>query len=88
MSKQILTSGPSSRRVTIFRNGRNQAIRIPRDFEFQADEVMLVKDGNRLIVEPVEREPSLFEVLASLETLDVDFPNIDDRLGKLDDIEI
>ncbi len=80
-------SQPPPRRATIFRNGRNQAIRIPRDFEFQADEVMVAKDGNRLILEPVNREPSLFEVLATLDPLDQEFPDVDDGLGKLDEIK-
>jgi len=65
----ITTPSPESvsRRVAIFRNGRNQAIRIPRDFEFQADEVMVLKEGDRLVLEPIMKEPSLLETLAMLD---------------------
>lgn len=32
------------------RNGRNQALRILREFELQGDEVPIHKDGDRLIL--------------------------------------
>ena len=41
------------RHVRIFRNGRNQTIRIPREFELDADEALLYREDDRLIVEPV-----------------------------------
>lgn len=88
MSKNSLSTESSSRRVAVFRNGRNQAVRIPRDFEFQADEVKVVKEGDRLILEPVTKEPSLFETLALLQPLKEEFPNVDDGLGKLGDIKL
>jgi antitoxin VapB len=39
------------RHVRLFRNGRNQALRIPREFELEGDEAILRKEGDRLIVE-------------------------------------
>ena len=66
------------RRARLFRNGRNQAVRIPREFELTADEVMISKEEDRLVVVPVERPPSLAEVLSRLTPLDEDFPNIAD----------
>ena len=36
------------RRVRVFRNGRNQAVRIPREFEFPGDEAIMRKEGKRL----------------------------------------
>jgi antitoxin VapB len=43
------------RRVHLFRNGRNQAIRIPREFELPGDEAILRQDAaGRLIIEPVQ----------------------------------
>jgi antitoxin VapB len=65
------------RHVRLFKNGRNQALRIPRDFELPGNEAVVRKEGNRLVVEPVTR-PSLLVVLASLEPLDEDFPEIED----------
>lgn len=68
----------TERHVKLFRNGRNQALRIPREFELPGDEAILRRDGDRLIIEPIEIRPSLLQVLATLEPLDEDFPDIDD----------
>jgi len=67
----------TERHVRLFKNGRNQALRIPRDFELPGDEAIIRKEGNCLIVEPVAR-PSLLAVLATLEPLNEDFPEIED----------
>ena len=67
----------SSRRVKLFRLGRNQAVRIPLGFELPGDEAITRKDGKRLIIEPAAKK-SLLAVLATLETLDEDFPPIPD----------
>lgn len=73
------------RYVRIFRNGRNQAIRIPREFEMEGTEARIVKDGNRLIVEPVLKG-RLLAVLGRLEPLDEPFPDVDENLPPLDDV--
>jgi len=65
------------RHVRLFKNGRNQALRIPRDFELPSDEAIIRKEGNRLVVEPVAH-PSLLAILATLEPLDEDLPEIED----------
>ena len=65
----------TERHVRLFRNGRNQALRIPRDLELPGDEAVLRREGNCLIVEPVAR-PSLLTVLAALKPLTEDFPVI------------
>jgi antitoxin VapB len=67
----------SERRVRLFRNGRNQAVRIPREFELEGDEAILRKEGERLIREPA-RPTSLLAILERLEPLDEDFPPIAD----------
>ena len=46
----------NQRQVRLFRNGRNQAIRIPRDFEMKGNEAIIRKERNRLIIEPVGKE--------------------------------
>lgn len=72
------TMPPTPRQARLFRNGRNQAVRIPREFEMAADEVFIYREDHRLIIEPINRSPSLAEVLSSLQPLDEDFPTIDD----------
>lgn len=66
------------RRATGFTNGRNQAVRIPRDFELPGKEALIRKHGDQLIIEPVP-PPRLLALLATLEPLDDEFPEIDDQ---------
>ena len=77
----------SERHVRLFRNGRNQALRIPREFELEGDEAIIYKDGHRLIVEPVRRG-KLLALLAKLEPLEATFPEVDETLPPLDNVEI
>jgi antitoxin VapB len=65
------------RHVKLFKNGRNQAIRIPREFELPGDDAIIRKDGDRLIIEPTPPR-SLLALLATLPTLDEEFPPIQD----------
>lgn len=65
----------TERQVRLFRNGRNQALRIPRDLELPGRAATRRKEGPRLIVEPVTG-PSLLAVLASLKPLDEELPPI------------
>lgn len=66
----------TERHVRLFRNGRNQALRIPRDLELPGRDAILRKEGSRLIVEPVAR-PSLLAVLAKLKPLDEEIARIE-----------
>jgi antitoxin VapB len=65
------------RHVRLFRNGRNQAVRIPREFELPGKEAIMRKEGERLIIEPAQPK-SLLAVLATLEPLDENFPPIEE----------
>ena len=65
------------RRAKIFRNGRNQAVRIPREFEFAGEDVILRKDGDRLVIEPALPH-SLLDLLATLEPIEEEFAPIED----------
>ncbi len=72
------------RHVRLFRNGRNQALRIPREFELEAEEAIIRKEGDRLIVEPV-RKGRLLALLETLEPLEESLPEVDDDLPPLDE---
>lgn len=65
------------RRVRLFRNGRNQAVRIPRGYELPGKDAVMRKEGEKLIVEPLPPK-SLLAVLATLAPLDEEFPEIPD----------
>jgi antitoxin VapB len=65
------------RRVKVFKNGSNRAVRIPREFEFPGGEAIMRKEGDRLIIEPAPAK-SLLAVLATLKPLREDFPPVID----------
>lgn len=65
------------RHVKLFRNGRNQAVRIPVEFELPGDEAIMHRDGDRLVIEPV-RKRGLIALLKSMKPLEQVFPEIDD----------
>jgi antitoxin VapB len=65
------------RHVRLFRNGRNQALRIPAEFELPGKETIVRKEGDRLIVEPTKR-PTLLGLLAGWEPLEKEFLEIED----------
>jgi antitoxin VapB len=67
----------SERHVKLFKNGRNQAVRIPREFELPGEDAIIRKEGERLIIEPAPPK-SLLALLATLAPLDEDFPQISD----------
>jgi antitoxin VapB len=67
----------AERPVKLFRNGRNQAVRIPREFELPGKDATIRKEGDELIIRPKPRK-SLLAVLATLKPLDEDFPEIAD----------
>ncbi len=73
------------RHVKLFKNGRNQAVRIPREFELPGGEAVMYKEGDRLVIEPVPKK-SLLALLDTLEPLDEDFPEIEDPLPEPVDI--
>ena len=77
----------TERRVRLFRNGRNQALRIPREFELEGEEAVIHKQGDRLIVEPVQKG-RLLSLLATLQPLEDQFPDVDEDLPANDDISL
>ncbi|MGM0424348.1 MAG: antitoxin [Thermodesulfobacteriota bacterium] len=77
----------NQRRVRLFRNGRNQAIRIPKEFELEGTEAIVRKKGDQLVIEPAPRK-GLLATLAELENLEQDFPDVDQGLGAPDRVEL
>ncbi|MDE2266355.1 MAG: AbrB/MazE/SpoVT family DNA-binding domain-containing protein [Alphaproteobacteria bacterium] len=67
-----------ARPVRLFRNGRNQAVRIPREFELPGENAIMRKEGDKLIIEPVGKKQTLAAWLATLEPHDEEFPNVPD----------
>eukprot|EP01034_Spumella_vulgaris_P008074 gene8074-biopygen7086 len=67
----------AERHVRLFRNGRSQAVRIPREFELPGNDAVIRKEGSRLIIESA-RPRSLIAALKSWKPLDEDIGPVDD----------
>lgn len=70
----------AERHVRLFRNGRNRAVRIPREFDSFGDEVIMRQDGERLVIEPLPKRTlaDALDYLASLPPHEDEFPEIED----------
>lgn len=81
-------SSPPTRYASLFKNGRSQAVRIPKEFEFDGNRVRILRDGARLILEPVAVHRRLTAVLAELGPIDIEFPDVDAGLPALEQPEL
>lgn len=85
----------AGRHVRLFRNGANQAVRIPKEFELPGKEAIMRREGNRLIIEAQQDRPAkgtlaalalALQEMAALGPLEEEFPDVDEGLLPLDDI--
>ena len=81
------------RSARLFRNGRSQAVRIPKEYEFESSHVTIRRDGpDRLVIErdpPEKTGRSLVEYLQSLQPIDDAWEDpTDDDLLPLDEIDL
>jgi antitoxin VapB len=63
--KTVTRAAAATRRAAIFRNGRNQAVRLPQDLAFPQDvkEVQVSRRGDAIVLSPVRRDwASFFEL--------------------------
>lgn len=76
-----------ARHVRLFRNGANQAVRIPKEFELPGKEAEIRQIGQTLVITPINAAPkTLRALLDSWEPMEEDFPDVDAGLLPLDDI--
>jgi antitoxin VapB len=74
---RVVQHSEEVRTVSLFRNARNQAVRIPADWELPGTKATMRRDGDRLIIEPV-RKRGLIELLRTMEPYTGEFPAIED----------
>ncbi len=55
----------------IFKNGRSQAVRLPREFRFDCDEVFVHKQGDKVILSA--KEPAWDDFFDSVSVFGEDF---------------
>lgn len=78
-----------ARLVRLFRNGANQALRIPKEFELPGKEAELRQVGNTLVITPIAPpKATLAQLLGSWNDIEDDFPDLDEGLLPLDDIDL
>ncbi|MEW6016725.1 MAG: AbrB/MazE/SpoVT family DNA-binding domain-containing protein [Pseudomonadota bacterium] len=65
------------RHIKLFKNGRNQAVRIPREFELPGEDAIIWRDGDKLIIEAAPSK-SLLTLLSELAPIEETFADIDD----------
>jgi len=75
----------TARKVSFLRDGRNQVIYIPKEYELEGSEAFIRRVGNSLIIEPVTKS-TLLELLSTLQPMDESMPEIEDL--PLDDIDL
>ena len=57
----------------LFKNGRSQAVRIPKEFRFEGTEVYIERDGERVILSPKEKVSRWREFFEDTRTVSDDF---------------
>lgn len=67
----------AERHVKLFKNGRSQAVRIPREFELPGEDAIIRKEDGKLVIE-ASPPPSLLTLLATLNPIPEDFAQMDD----------
>jgi antitoxin VapB len=55
----------------IFMNGRSQAVRLPKEYRFDTDEVFISREGDKIIISA--KEPSWDDFFDSKSSFDDDF---------------
>jgi antitoxin VapB len=73
------------RNVKLFKNGRNQAVRIPREFELPGEDAIMRKEGEYLIIQLAPKR-SLLKVLAQLSPIKEEFGHIADLMPEAVDL--
>ena len=85
-----------ARAVKLFRNGANQAVRIPKEFELPGTDALMRREGNRIILELVPDRPKkgtvaalalALQEMAAFGSIEEEFPDVDAGLLPLDDID-
>ncbi|BDV32730.1 type II toxin-antitoxin system antitoxin VapB [Methylocystis iwaonis] len=58
-------------KAKLFWSGRSQAVRLPKDYRIEADEVRIRRRGDTIILEPIPKDWTWLDTLAG--TLSEDF---------------
>jgi antitoxin VapB len=73
--------------IKLIQTGNTQTLTIPQELTLSTTEVIIREDNGKLIIEPYNKK-SLLETFSTLDDIEEDFPDIDEGLLPLDDIEL
>jgi antitoxin VapB len=80
--------------VHVFKNGRSRAVRIPKEFDFEGDEVEVTKnESGEILLRPIKAPRTLAEALSMMKPIPKEewFPEVEDYppepLTAFDDVE-
>jgi antitoxin VapB len=73
--------------IKLIQTGNTQTLTIPQELTLSTTEVIIKEDNGKLIIEPYKKK-SLLETFATLDDIEEDFPDVDEGLLPLDDIEL
>jgi antitoxin VapB len=73
--------------IKLIQTGNTQTLTIPPELTLSTTEVIIKEDNGKLIIEPYKKK-SLLETFATLDDIEEDFPDVDEGLLPLDDIEL
>jgi antitoxin VapB len=84
--KRIMTMS-TEYHVQLIQADNTQTLIIPQELNLSTTEVIIRQENGKLIIEPYQKK-SLLEIFATLDDIEEDFPNVDEGLLPLDDIEL
>jgi antitoxin VapB len=73
--------------VKLIQQGNIQTLPIPKELTLSTSEVIIRQENGKLIIEPYKKK-CLLEVFANLDDIEEEFPDVDEGLLPLDDIEL
>lgn len=77
------------RKANLIQNGKVLAVEIPAEFGLKGRDLTIRKDGDQVIIEVASAKPTTFrEMLDQMETIDVEWPDVDEGLLPPDDIKL
>ena len=78
MIAKAKTPAAAKSTAKLFMHGRSQAVRLPKEYRFEGEEVRVSKVGDKVILEPLEKPP--FDYAAWRAKLDayLDIPFMED----------
>ena len=77
------------KKVQLVRTGPVQTVEIPPEFAMPGDAVLMHREGTKLIIEPISApKGGLLALLATLDPIEEEFPDVDEGLPPLRDVEL